>query len=134
MKKTIMIIAIILMLLSLGLMGYNLYVVDVKVLDISFKVDDVIGINVSNKSLNFGRSPPETAMKRYINLSNNYNFPIEINIKMSGEISEYVSVSDNNFEIIPGDKKEVTFLLRIPKDIEYRYFIGKSRVVFKRKL
>ena len=115
-------------------MGYNLYVVDVKVLDISFKVDDVIGINVSNKSLNFGRSPPETAMKRYINLSNNYNFPIEINIKMSGEISEYVSVSDNNFEIIPGDKKEVTFLLRIPKDIEYRYFIGKSRVVFKRKL
>jgi|SaaInlStandDraft_4_1057021.scaffolds.fasta_scaffold35338_3 hypothetical protein len=129
-----MIIAIILMLLSLGLMGYNLYVVDVKVLDISFKVDDVIGINVSNKSLNFGRSPPETAMKRYINLSNNYNFPIEINIKMSGEISEYVSVSDNNFEIIPGDKKEVTFLLRIPKDIEYRYFIGKSRVVFKRKL
>jgi len=133
-KKTIMIIAIILMLLSLGLMGYNLYVVDVKVLDISFKVDDVIGINVSNKSLNFGRSPPETAMKRYINLSNNYNFPIEINIKMSGEISEYVSVSDNNFEIIPGDKKEVTFLLRIPKDIEYRYFIGKSRVVFKRKL
>lgn len=134
MKKTIMIIAIILMLLSLGLMGYNLYVVDVKVLDISFKVDDVIGINVSNKSLNFGRSPPETAMKRYINLSNNYNFPIEINIKMSGEISEYVSVSDNNFEIIPGDKKEVTFLLRIPKDIEYRYFTGKSRVIFKRKL
>ena len=129
-----MIIAIILMLLSLGLMGYNLYVVDVKVLDISFKVDDVIGINVSNKSLNFGRSPPETAMKRYINLSNNYNFPIEINIKMSGEISEYVSVSDNNFEIIPGDKKEVTFLLRIPKDIEYRYFTGKSRVIFKRKL
>lgn len=123
-----------LMFLSMGLMVYNTIIVDVKVLDISFKVDDVIGINVSNKSLNFGRSPPETAMKRYINLTNNYNFPVEIKIKLSGDISEYVSVSDNDFELSPGDKKEITYLLRLPKDIEYRYFTGKSRVIFKRKL
>jgi hypothetical protein len=98
------------------------------------KIDDVIGINVENSSLNFGRTYPGSLVYRKVNLTNNFDFPITVSILNAGEISDFVYVSENNFLLAPDELRQVTYYVNVPMDAEYRNFTGKSRVIFKRKL
>jgi|SaaInlStandDraft_4_1057021.scaffolds.fasta_scaffold58079_2 hypothetical protein len=136
MKNSIkFIILIFIITFSLLVIAYNtFYIVDVKTLRMSFKVDDLMGINVSNDSLNFGRSYPGSLLKRKINLTNNYNFPVTVSIKFLGNLSEFTYVDKNNFILDSDEYTQITYLVDIPKDIKYGHYEGKTKIFFKRKI
>ncbi len=127
-------ILIILMIPLLVYAYYSFVFVQTKEIRMLIKVDEVIGINVENSSLNFGRTYPGSLVYRKVNLTNNFNFPVRVSILNAGEISDFVYVSENNFLLAPDELRQVTYYVDVPMDAEYRNFTGKSRVIFKRKL
>lgn len=126
---------IVILLVPLLVYAYSSFItLHIKEIEMKIKVDDVIGINVENTSLNFGRTYPGSLVFRKINLTNNYNFPIKISILNTGDISQFVYVSENDFLLRPKELRQVTYYVDVPKDAEYRNFTGISKVIFKRKL
>lgn len=126
---------VIILLIPIVIFAFNSFMtIDIKELNMRIKVEDVIGINVENSSLNFGKSYPGSLVYRKVNLTNNHDFKVKIKILNTGDISDFVYVSENNFILNPDEIKQVIYYVDLPKNIEYRNYTGTTKVIFKRKL
>ena len=137
-KKTLMVIllSIVLLTVSFAYLYYNLNLgfSEIKTLPMSLKVSDVIGFNVGTDAIYFGKTKPGGTSKREVNIENNYDFPVSVSIKIRGDIEEYVSVSENNFKLAEGEKKQISFYAQTQKDTPEGNYTGETDVVFKRVL
>jgi len=117
------------------LLIYNYYVVEnVITIDLSLKIGDGFGLNLSNDRLNFGTSPPGSLLKRKINITNHNDYPIFVTIKLKGDISPYFVVSNNNFKLEPDQKEVVTYYLHVPRENLQKGYSGQTWIYFKRFL
>ncbi|MBN2368754.1 hypothetical protein JXC34_07060 [Candidatus Woesearchaeota archaeon] len=91
-----------------------------------------VGINTDTDALWFGRAGPGSLSERRVNLTNEYDFPVTANVLLFGNISEFVSVSDNNFVLQPGGKKTLTYFLQTSFDTPPGDYSGHTRIVIKR--
>jgi hypothetical protein len=134
MKKLMFSLIIVLILISSALFLFNWnYIVDIKYVDMKVKADDILGINVNSTSLDFGRTSLGSQVSREINLTNNFKFAVTARIMNSGNITPFVSVSQSEADILPGEKVTITYFVDIPIDAAKGEYIGQSRVVFMRK-
>jgi hypothetical protein len=87
-------------------------------------------------TLYFGYGYPGSAGDRTMDvyMTNNFNHPVEVSVKITGNISDYVSVSDNGFILLPGEKKMLSYKANIPSSIKKGTYTGETRVVFTRSL
>jgi len=135
----IMLLSLIVVLVSLtvvvGYVGYNrYYMVDTLSKDLHLEVGDKIGVNLDTDKIYFGKTHPGGMAKRHLNISNNYGFSVRTNINVEGEITDFISVSENNFIIEPHSSKEITYYAETTEDTEKGTYEGKTIVVFKRVL
>ena len=118
-----------------GMLFYNFYYIKkIKVLKLQLEVADKVGVNVDDDAIYFGKVYPGNTARRIIELSNNYEDPLKVSITIKGEISPFVSVSQNEFILEPGEDKVVTYYASTTKETPKLNYTGETRVFFKRKL
>ena len=98
------------------------------------KVSDHVGLNINSSAIYFGKVTKGTTAERRVNFTNNYKFPVKVEINTGGNISEFVSVSENQFIIYPGEEKNIIYYAKPHEDTPMVTYTGITRVVYKRAL
>ncbi|MEM5871333.1 MAG: hypothetical protein QW051_00505, partial [Candidatus Aenigmatarchaeota archaeon] len=98
---------------------------DVKVID-----ENIVGINTDADAIHFGKVQRGGEGLRYITLTNNDVKSHLIRIKTFGNISRFVSVSENNFIMEPNTTKNITVVVRPTLDCNTGYYEGTLQVIF----
>ena len=108
-------------------------VVEAIEIDMKVKISDHFGLNADNDALRFGMIMPGTEAERGLMVSNRHDMPVKVTIRTSGAMEGWVRVSENNFDLLPGEGKNVTFTVH-PLVSEYGEYEGKAVVVMRREL
>ena len=112
---------------------YNTLAIEKTVnLNMTVKVDDHFGLAVDNESLNFGKIIPGQGMEKSILLANPTEHDVRVLILNYGNISDWIRVSDYNFILEHGSKKNLTYEVFAPSDASFGKYTGKSQIIFKR--
>lgn len=139
MKHTrILLLALAAVLFSFGAASlfYTHYMVrGIHELDMKLKVGDVAGFDVNSSVISFGIIPKTGgSSQRTVFLRNMDNKPVNVHAGTSGEIGEWVHISEDDFVLEANEKKEIKFTAFPPKDAERGAYTGKARFVFTREI
>ncbi len=105
---------------------------DLQALPMHITVGDRMGFNTGTEALYFGTVIPPGSSTRYINVSHDERFPMKLKITTSGEMSEWMHVSENNFVVNPGQTKTIKVMAQIPKDVPLGNYTGTLYIDFKK--
>ena len=132
-KFLLLILATILTSFSLTSLFYTYYIVqEVQELDMKLKIGDVVGLDTNTSVISFGIVPRGGSAQRYIILENMKDKPLKVYTKKSGEIAEWVYISEDNFILEPKERKELIATAIPSKDAEKGAYKGKVRFIFTR--
>jgi hypothetical protein len=92
------------------------------------------GFDLTKGSLNFGKIPLGSSATRSLRISNNFNKVSRIKITSSGEISQYIEVSDNNFILYPSESKNITFTCSPKNTTKFKEYNGEIIITTKTNL
>ena len=108
-------------------------IVEAVEINMSVKVGDTFGLNADADALRFGKVMPGTQAERELLVSNNHQFPVRVSIQTSGDMGNWVRVSENDFLLEPYGGKNVTFVVH-PAISEFGEYEGKAVVVMRRSI
>ena len=97
-----------------------------------FILGENMGFDLTPGKLNFGQIIPGYTATREITIDNNFDETIKIKIKSSGEISNNIIVSENNFLLNPSESKAITFTAYSGDLTELREYNGKIIIISKK--
>lgn len=97
-----------------------------------FIAGESMGFDLGPGNINFGLIIPGRGTSRDLTITNTHDKPTITKIKSSGEISDYIIVSENNFRLQPQESKNITFTCFPSKDIELREYSGKIIIITKK--
>jgi|SRR3989344_970992 len=107
-------------------------IINEKEIEVNAILDDNIGFDLSTDKLSFGKVIVENGASRSILLQNYYPYKVKIIIDSSGEISDYLFVSENEFILIPGETKKIIFTVFFPEGSELKMYGGKINIISKK--
>ena len=114
------------------IMVYSFYVIEeIKTIDMYLKVDDYVGINVDTDALHFGTVSPGGSGTRSVFLSNNYGKSLKVEIKVYGDLAEFVSV-EKSLVLSKNETKKISFTASIPKNALYGNYTGRAVFILKK--
>jgi hypothetical protein len=134
--QKIRIVLWLLLVLVLGIFAtvlyyYNYYLIDYTEFNTSLMVHNGnSGFNTDTWELSFGKNHPGGSGTKYFSITSKER--AHVFIKVSGNMSEFLSFSDNNFIIQPGETKKIQTDLKIPQDAMLGNYSGKVQVYFFR--
>ena len=130
-KNKLLLISIIILALALIIILIkDLGPLEKETIKTSFIYSNESGFELGTDNLDFGKLVKNQGAERKITISNDYEFPININIRYSGEITPYIIVSENNFKIEPGQIKEISFSANPGENLtEYRRYSGEIIII-----
>ena len=107
-------------------------IVKVEEIEVTFTVENtmIMGFDVNNTALTFGKVPRGSTGMRPLGIENNEEFPVTVKIKKLGETAEYLSFSENNFILEPKEKKEITVFATPSPQTPDNIYNGKIKVLF----
>jgi len=89
-----------------------------------------LGLDVNNTALSFGKtSPGGSNIIRYINITNSYEFPIEVKILFSKNVANVI-ISNDSFILLEDEVINIPFKLTIPKAYPFGKYKGKVKFDF----
>ena len=96
-----------------------------------------VGIDTSTLGVVFGKVPLNGTGKRFVNLNNTKEFSQRVEFFVTGNISDFIYLSDNNITLKPGDSKTIdaTFISlegRHPYFEDEIFYSGEILAVFTR--
>ncbi|MBT6690184.1 hypothetical protein HN903_00025 [archaeon] len=91
-----------------------------------------MGFDLGPGNLNFGQIIPGYSASRKITITNDFDKPTITKIETSGEISDCIRVSENNFILQPEESKNLTFSCFTTEDIEMREYAGEILIITKK--
>jgi hypothetical protein len=91
-----------------------------------------VGLDIGTDALYFGNVPQGGFAQRYVNITNSHTEPLKVIIKFSGDHSNWISSSDNNFIVYPGQINQVTITANIPEQAELGEYTGTMSTIFKK--
>ena len=109
------------------------YVKDIKTLNMDLKVGPAIGFNLDTDAIHFGTVGPGRSSEREVIINHAYNFPMNVVITTTGNISDFVYLSENDFVLDKGESKTLMFKAFIPPNTPLGNYSGTAKVVFTRK-
>jgi len=126
--KTVALAAVVLLawLAIVQYMAADKYEAVVKVVEQGGK----IGVNPLTERLDFGDLPKGNSASRIINVENKGGMNIYVKIIKTGEISELIKISKNDFVLPPNSNEKVEFLLEMPISADKEGYKGNV-MVFK---
>ena len=102
-----------------------------RIIKTSFLVGDKPGFDLNPHELTFGQITPNTSASRAITITNNFDKTKKIHIRASGEIKEYIIVSENNFLLNPYETKNITFSVYSTNLEEPKKYSGEITIISK---
>ena len=131
------ILVIVVFIISLIFFMYSWYmnskiVLEREEIDAIIEVTSIAGFAVTNESLVFGRLPPGTSSYKDIIITNDYDFPIRVEFKAKGDISDFLVYYDIVYLDIGEEKIIPIETVKIPKGTPYGNYTGKMVITFKR--
>ena len=112
---------------------YGFIIIRIEEIGMELVTGNRIGFNTNREALNFGTVYPGSESRRKLLITNNNDFPVEVIIENSGNLSPWVSVERNSFIVYPEEETGVWYTVSAPRDAPYSAFSGQTRVVFRRK-
>lgn len=97
-----------------------------------FIAGENMGFDLGPGNLNFGKIIPGQSASRNITITNTYTHQTLTTIKSSGEISEHIIISENNFILQPNESKEIMFSCYPEKGIDLIEYQGKIIIITKK--
>lgn len=138
MKKYIFYLALLLVVIISSFLTYKFYnyyiIEETFILDMEVKVDDHFGLNADTDALKFGRLMPGTSALRSISVGNNATFPLKVAILKSGQMKDWVKVSENNFVLKINESKSIIFEAYAPENLDFGNYSGIVKIIFKKTL
>lgn len=131
-KNKLILISVLAIFLMLEVI-YMQHPLNKEVIPARFIAGERMGFDLGPGNLNFGKIVPGYSAERTINITNKYNSPTITKITSSGEISPYIIVSQNNFQLQPGETKTISFTALPDKEIELKEYSGKI-IITTRKI
>ena len=105
----------------------------VKRIEASFIYSNKSGFEIEPDKLTFGALQQNQSASRDVSIENDYDFPVMVKIKTSGEIKDNLIVSKNNFELSPKESVVLTFAANPLDDfVEYRRYNGEVMIITER--
>lgn len=128
-------LAVILFLAVASEIVYLLYKIRyVKVLTAKLEVAGNVGFALGEEKLdiiNFGTILPGGGGRRFITAENREKFDMLANIRVIGDIKEFL-VYENNFIVKPNETKQINFEVFAPLNTAKGRYAGKIFLIFKR--
>ena len=116
-----------------GIFFYNSYVIkEVKTLYMQVEISDRVAFKVNPDAIWFGKILPGGSSKRDLTLTNNYNYPLVVSIKITGDIAPYASVSANNFIMQAHESRPLTYYAKSHAGQALGNLTGYTKISFKR--
>jgi hypothetical protein len=126
-KVIIVIILVVFLFVFYVVLDANKYRSQVKVVEGEGRA----GINPTTEYLDFGDLSRGVTAVRRVNIVNGTFIPMFVTIVKTGDISDLVDISQNNFKLAPGEETRIEFTNYIPASAEVDR-IYKGRVyIFK---
>lgn len=98
----------------------------------SLSVGNTTGFNVTTDSISFGKlTRGNAALRDDVSITNNYDFPIVIEISLDGNIKEFLKYEDEVF-LNPNESKNLSFSTIEITDQEEGSYTGVFSFVFKK--
>lgn len=97
--------------------------------EMSLIVGDHVGFDLSKEAITFGMITPSGTGTRHINL-NNGKEASQIHIIASGQLTSWVSVSDNNFILKPYENKTLDIIVKVPSNAKFGEYNGNLKMSF----
>ncbi len=109
---------------------YMLYKSPIEVIDydMHIEVGDNVGFNLDTDKIYFGTVYPGGGAERNITLTNIHDITLTTQITLSGDLKEWVVLSDNNFLLDPSKSKDITVYVTTPENTTYGNYTGKMKV------
>jgi len=105
---------------------------DKRIIPANFFLAENIGFGNVEGEILFGAIQGNQTAARSIIVSNDFKKDVLISIESSGEISDHLIASENNFILIPNESREITFTIYTHGLTEYREYRGKIIIVSRR--
>lgn len=87
--------------------------------------DNSIGFDLNNTAITFGIVKIGGSSTRNIVLENTFDRDVRIIINSEGEISNYLSISENDFKLAPKETKNISFYVNVPLNTTLKKYEGK---------
>jgi hypothetical protein len=110
------------------------YIVESRTIDIYLTVtkENRIGLNTDSDALRFGIISRGSQGKRYLDISHKKDYPLKLNIRIYGDLADWISISDNNFVLNKNETKRITFTANVPSNAIPGNYTGRAVFLFKR--
>jgi hypothetical protein len=126
-----LLLAIAVALILFSFYSWGLAPLKTEVLNVRFVANKTIGVDLNSSELNFGMVNPGMSAVRNVIISNDYNHPIHVDISVSKNIIEYLSV-DSSFHINPNESIRIPITLQLSKEVEFGNYSGKIKFEFRK--
>jgi len=129
-------VAVFILVLSMSLFLVALYIKSAVVLEekeiiATLRVGDIAGFDANATALTFGTITSHSSSYRNLTIENNYEFPIKVEFRAKGNITEFL-VFDRVVYLDVGEEKSIRVDTIVPVDKEYGSYSGKMVVVMKK--
>jgi hypothetical protein len=132
-KLLIMIILIFIIYIGLiYIFYYSLAVYKVVEYDVYLIVGNKIGFDLSTEYIHFGIVPPNGSSTKNVFIYNNEDKKLKLQLKLEGNVSQFVYVKDFSPTIMPHENKTLTFYAIVPGNASYGNYSGKLKIIFRR--
>ena len=101
------------------------------IIEASFLMGNTSGFDLNPNELTFGQITQNSSASRAITITNSFNKQKEIHIRASGEIKEYIIVSENNFILNPNESKNITFSIYPTNTTQQQKYSGQIIITSK---
>ncbi|MEI6058707.1 MAG: hypothetical protein WCP89_02955 [archaeon] len=82
------------------------------------------GFDLNKTALTFGKIVPGNGASRGLIIKNNFERNVAVEITSSGEISAFLTASENNFILMPREIRNVSFSVFFPSGSEMKKYGG----------
>ncbi|MEK6927538.1 MAG: hypothetical protein AABX11_03835 [Nanoarchaeota archaeon] len=98
--------------------------------DTTFEIGETSGFDLNTSALTFGRISFNSSSTRSILVRNDFAIPVFVSLYISGNISKLISISENDFRLVPGENKSIEF--KAYSNADLGKYTGKVTLVVKR--
>jgi hypothetical protein len=101
-----------------------------RIINTSVEISTTSGLNGDRDGLKYGKTTPGGSGLRYLEF--NTTEDVLVNIYISGDMSKFLSVDENNFIMQANTNKSLPVYLTVPLNTSYGFYEGKIKVIMTR--
>jgi len=94
-------------------------------------ISDFYGFDINGTALIFGVLMPGGSSSRSVSISNNYGHDIRVRAYVSGNISDFVFMDENDFIVRKNEARNISFVARVPFNASLGTYEGEVSIFIR---